>query len=259
MIITTCYRPTDIQRQRCEQAKEALYGTVVERNKQSIATLMQKYGENVLVVSDKELAYYIEGFRHPLFFHPGSTMFRVKRFMKGGFDPFLNATDLQLGMSILDCTLGMGTDAVLAGFVVGAKGQVVGLEKNPLLAYIVQDGLQNFQYDLNPELQMAMRRVQLHIADYMDFLPKLAAQAYDVVYFDPMFQKPIEASNGIEALRQISYYDELIEPIIKEAKRVAKKRVVLKAHYESPLFEKYGFQVLKRKTAQFHYGVIKCP
>jgi 16S rRNA (guanine1516-N2)-methyltransferase len=42
-----------------------------------------------------------------------------------------------------------------------------------------------------------------------------------------------------------------------EALRVAKKRVVLKAHYRSPLFERYGFQRMTRPNIKFHYGVVE--
>lgn len=256
-MITTCYRPTERQKERCVEAQKMLGGEIIARNKQSIASLIQQYGKNILVVSDNKLSYYIEGFEHPLFFHPGSTMFRVKRFIRGGEDPFLAATQLKKGMSILDTTMGMGTDAVLSSFVVGPSGQAVALEKNPLLAYIVEEGFKYFKYDLNHALEEAMRRIQVYVVDHEQFLRKASNDSFDVVYFDPMFQKPIVASKGIEGLRKVSYYDELNETIIEEAKRVAKQRVVIKAHYESELFVKYDFHVLKRKTAQFHYGVIE--
>ena len=257
MIITTGYRPTTKQEARCIVASKALHAPVIHRKKQSIPNLMKQYATDVLVVSDHHFTYYIKDAQQPLFFHPGSTMFRVKRFLKGGYDPFLEATQLQKGMCFLDCTFGMGTDALLGSYVVGAHGQVTGIEKSELLSFIVSDGLQHFIYDLDSQFEQAMRRIKLCTGDHQELLQKIANETYDVVYFDPMFQNPIEASKGIQPLRYISSYDALTEISIQEAIRVAKKRVVLKAHYQSPLFDKFGFQVIKRKTAQFHYGVIE--
>ncbi|MCG6572888.1 hypothetical protein GFB82_21335, partial [Acinetobacter baumannii] len=49
------------------------------------------------------------------------------------------------------------------------------------------------------------------------------------------------------------------ESAVQEAFRVARKRVVLKDHWKSTRFkaDSYQFQVIKRKTAQFHYGYIE--
>jgi hypothetical protein len=44
---------------------------------------------------------------------------------------------------------------------------------------------------------------------------------------------------------------------MSEAVRVAKKRVILKDHYKSTRFVKFGFQVLRRKTAKFHFAFIE--
>ena len=200
-------------------------------------------------------------FRSPgqnsLFFHPGSTMFRVKRFKKGGYDPYLEAMKLEKGTTVFDATLGMATDAILASYIVGESGKVFGVEKNPILAYLVKDGLQTFKYPLDPLFEVAMRAIKVKSGDYISLLKEMKKNTWDVVYFDPMFHQPIEASKGIEPLRTVSCYDQLTEKGIKEALRVARQRVVVKAHYCSPVFEQYGMQVYRRKTAQFHYGVIE--
>jgi hypothetical protein len=72
-----------------------------------------------------------------------------------------------------------------------------------------------------------------------------------------MFEEKILESDGIKALGHIAIHDNLTHEIINEAIRVVKLRVVLKDHFKSLRFEKYGFQVLRRKTAKFHFGVIE--
>ena len=51
-------------------------------------------------------------------------------------------------------------------------------------------------------------------------------------------------------------YHDITDETIAEAKRVARKRVVLKDHVRSSRFEKHNLYVYKRKSAKFHFGVI---
>ena len=85
----------------------------------------------------------------------------------------------------------------------------------------------------------------------------MADHSVDVVYFDPMFDENIIESNGIRELTHLAATHSLTDKILQEAKRVARKRVVLKDHYRSPRFEQFSFNVCKRKTAKFHYGYIE--
>ena len=257
MIVTTCYRPTAKQEKRCITAQNYFAATFVPRQIRSIASIISKYGQDVLVVSNDAYILYTKSSEQPLLFHPGSAMFRMKRLKKGAYDPFLEATQLKRGMRFLDCTLGMGTDALLAAYCVGSNGKVSGIEKSRILSFIVADGFQNYLYDLDPSFETSMRRIQVFSGDHYEKLKEMPTNAYDVVYFDPMFENPIVSSKGIEALREKACYDILTDKAVKEAMRVASQRVVLKAHYQSALFSTLGFHVIKRKTAQFHFGWIE--
>lgn len=75
--------------------------------------------------------------------------------------------------------------------------------------------------------------------------------------WDPMFEETIEESTNFIPLRNAGLHDSLSVEWIAEAKRVAKKRVVLKAHFKSPLFERYHFKQDIRLNAKFHYGIIE--
>ena len=71
-----------------------------------------------------------------------------------------------------------------------------------------------------------------------------------------MFEEVIEESSNFQALRAAGIHDALNVEWIEEAKRVARKRVVLKAHFRSTVFEQFGFKREIRLSSKFHYGVI---
>ncbi len=102
-----------------------------------------------------------------------------------------------------------------------------------------------------------MKRIRVHSGDSFEYLLDLDDDSADIVYFDPMFDDGIEESNGIAPLRKWAHSEFTLDGALNEALRVARKRVVLKDHWKSPRFEKYGFRVKKRKTALFHYGVLE--
>ena len=94
------------------------------------------------------------------FFTRTYAMIRIKRIMRGESDPFLIAGDINEGNAVLDCTLGLGSDAIVASFAVGEHGQVVALEGNQYLALLVDRGMKTWE---NAEEKMisAMRRIEV--------------------------------------------------------------------------------------------------
>lgn len=255
MIITTAGRTNEQMIQIAIEIAEKLNIQYEPRNKKSITYMQKTFLDDVLVVGKERLEYYKIGIREPFFFHPNSAMFRVKRIINLENDPFIEATNLTYGSTFLDCTLGLGSDSITASFVVGDLGKVVGLEQSQIIAYVVQTGLKTWKTELE-ELNQAMRRISVKNCDHLTFLKQQPTNSFDVVYFDPMFDEEIKTSNGIESIRSLASYIPLSKDAIEEAKRVAKKRVVLKDHFRSERFAQYHFHVYRRKTAKFHYGVI---
>lgn len=175
---------------------------------------------------------------------------------RGETDPFLEAMQLVTGDAVLDCTLGLAADAMLAAYTVGNAGRVTGVEANPNVAFIVEQGMQAYDTSELP-LTACMRQIEVVQAEAVTYLKSLPDNAFDVVYMDPMFEEIIDEANNFQALRFAGEHLALTDDWINEARRVAKKRVVLKAHFRSEWFEQYGFQQLTRVTAKFHYGVLK--
>ena len=66
---------------------------------------------------------------------------RIKHLASGQPDSMVTAAGLKKGDHVLDCTMGMGADAIVASFVVGDQGRVVSLESEPVIAAITGHGL----------------------------------------------------------------------------------------------------------------------
>ena len=255
MLITTSFRANEQTIETAKTLAEDLHGEYRERRKQSVRQLAKNYGD-VLVVGNERFEWYQPN-GEKFFFHPSSAMFRVKRILRGEKDPLIEAAQLQPGDSFLDCTLGLGSDAITASCATGPNGKVVGIEKNPITALLVREGLNTWQTGV-AEVDEAMKRMSVISGDSIEQLKRLPDRSFDIVYFDPMFEETIQESASIAPLRHVAEHHFDHEMAIQEAMRVARKRVVLKDHWKSTRFtaDSYQFQVVKRKTAQFHYGYI---
>ncbi|OZM57424.1 hypothetical protein CIB95_08170 [Lottiidibacillus patelloidae] len=257
MIVTTAGRTNEIMIETAKKVASDLQLTYIPRKKLSTGKLHEMYADDLLIVGKERLEILPLHEKEPVFFHPNSAMFRLKRLQRGESDPFLEVTELNPGNSFLDCTLGLASESILASYLVGEYGIVRGVEGNRFLAYLVANGLKQWETKI-PSMDDAMKRINVINENYESYLPTLADNSFDVVYFDPMFDTSIIESDGIKGVKQLAIYETISENAIKQAKRVAKKRVVLKDHWQSTRFQHFGFKVIKRPTAKFHYGYIEC-
>ena len=257
MFVTTCGRANQIVIEKAQQAADTLSIPYVPRKKRSIRYHMENTGQDCLVIGKERLELHTrEGDVEPFFFHPNSASFRIKRLLRGEPDPLIEAAGLKEGMSFLDCTLGLASDSIIASHVVGQSGKVTGIEANKYISHILVHGLKEWISPLQ-ELNRAMNRIDVLNGPFQEELKKMPDDAFDVVYMDPMFEEALTDSQGINPIRRWASYTGVTTEGIEEAKRVAKKRVILKEHYQSQLFEEMGFEVLKRPSAKFHFGVIR--
>ncbi|KGR78904.1 class I SAM-dependent methyltransferase [Ureibacillus manganicus] len=255
-VVTTAGRPDDESLRLAQFACEELELPFVQRKKRSVAKISELLNANIIVAGKNRYEYYPVGAKNAFFFHPNSAAFRLKRIARGESDPFLEACKLLPGDSYLDCTLGLGSDAIVAAYVVGKKGKVIGLEANQNVAFIVKQGMQSYDFSELP-LTSSMRDIEVICAEAVDFLSKLSNESIDIVYMDPMFEEIIEESNNFEPLRDAGSHYLLTRQWVEEAVRVARKRVVLKAHYKSSYFDQFSFKRDIRLTSKFHYGIIE--
>lgn len=252
---------TSVRAGRWEEEKAKLlagqFGFYVPRQKQPLPAMLEKWrADTALVVEQNRLLLHLPG-GHTYFFHPSMAKLRLKALAQGKVDMMLQAFQINKGERVLDCTLGLGADSIVAAFGVGEEGQVVGIEKNPLLAFLVREGMAGG--DLDPLLSAVFSRITVLAGDSCEFLKKQPARSFHVVYFDPMFRQPVEKTSAFEPLRLLADHQPVSREAITEARRVAIRRVVLKERKNSPEFARLGFaQVLGGKNSPVAYGIIEC-
>lgn len=218
--------------------------------------LQREYGrQDILVATTLGLRYFPEGSTAPFFFHPSSAQVRIKRLLQGMPDGLLEAAEIREGDAILDCTAGLCSESILLAYAAGPEGDVTALESEPLIALLVEEGLKIHESGLDV-LDHAMRRVKVIQADHLPELQHRQDKSVDVVYFDPMFRQTIEDTSALAPLKVIANRSELQAEAVLEARRVARRRVVLKEHRESGEFERLGFRMLLRPNTKIAYGVM---
>ncbi len=161
------------------------------------------------------------------FWHPNTALLKLKA-ANGG--KLVRALTLKKGDSVLDCTAGLASDSLVIANAVGESGSVTALESEKLIYMLSKEGIYNSNYELIKNLR---DRIILKNEDYRDYLSNTAVASFDVVYFDPMFEKSKYGSKGIEFLQSYADYLELDIESVNLAKRVARKAVVVKTRFGS--------------------------
>lgn len=223
------------------------------RGDTQLTSLLEKNNLSALLVIGKG-EQYIYSAGGKLFFHPSMANLRIKNLQKGAADNLVTAMELVPSMSVLDCTLGLGSDALVISSVVGSAGTIVGLEANPLIHFIISAGLKTYS---QKDLQEICTRISSHNINAHDYLAATAAKSFDIVYFDPMFTIPITKSCNIEPLRLLACYDQIDQKLLSLAKNVARKKVVIKEHSSSQLCISLGIdKMVGGKYSKIKYGVL---
>lgn len=252
-VITTAGRPDAVTLDLAAKASSVLGYEIVERNKKSIARMQIEFDSHVLVAGLSRYELFRVGMEKPFFFHPNSAAFRLKRLVKGETDPLIEVTQLSKGDSFLDCTLGLASDSIIASYIIGESGKMLGIENDPDVAFITKSGLHSFESN-SEELTKAMKNIAVVHKDAVDYLTSQPDNSWDVVYIDPMFSTPIDESTNFAPLRQVGMKSSLTEEWMEEAKRVCKHRVVVKDRFNSPVFERFNLTQLVRPNTKFHFG-----
>lgn len=191
------------------------------------------------------------------FFHLNLAQLRIKNIQNGKHDHMVQAMQLQRGMTVLDCTLGLATDAAIASVTVGETGQLTGLESSYLLAKIAEYGLKHFD-NADQEVTAALRKIKVYAIDYDGYLQTLPDNSYDVVYFDPMFRHPVERSSQLNPVRKITNATALSPAALSQALRVARQRVVIKEAHRGLEFQRLGItHIMGGKYSRIQYGIIE--
>ncbi len=222
--VTTAPRPDATLAGRARAVAERHRVPCLERGPSALPWLAAEAGVEALLVLGREPAVWIDGRRRR--YDPGMGALRARRLLAGErgrptADSFLAAAALRPGESVLDCTLGLGADALVAAAAVGERGRVVGLESSPLLAALVEEGLRLYPHP-------AARRVEVLPADHSAFLSACPERSFDVVAFDPMFRRPRAQGPSFDLVRRLGDPRPLAPGALARARRVARRCVVVK-------------------------------
>jgi 16S rRNA (guanine1516-N2)-methyltransferase len=228
----------------------------IPRNRRSLEVLMQEnQADGVVVWYSEGPTLYSGGDK--FFFHPSMAKNRLGAYRKQGTeDPFVRACGIEDGDSLLDCTLGLGADAIVASYFT-PQGIVVGLESSRAIALVVKWGMKLYDSPMM-WLKQAVNRIQVINSEHYEYLSTLDDNSFDIVYFDPMFRQPLLKSQPISPLRSLANPAPLDLRAIEQACRVARKRVVVKERAEGTELQRLGCStIISGKNRKIAFGVIQ--
>lgn len=245
IIVTTSVKTNDNLNDKAHNISKILKLDFIYRNKKTIKQILEVF-DGVVVVYKNKISYF-EG-NDELFFHPDTTSLKIKN---NDNEPLIDIIS-EKNQTVLDATMGLAGDSIILSYY---EHKVTALEKNPIIHFIVSEGLKNY-ISTNEDITEAMRKITTHNIDALTFLKKCEKNSFDVIYCDPMFSHNIEESTNLAGIEHLAEYTFPIKDFLKEAVRVAKKKIIIKAHFKDDIFEKYNFKRIVRKNTKFHYGYI---
>lgn len=256
-VVTTSANPNGLQIQEALSLAACLGCSYESRDEKPLEWFFASFPDYWIVIVERD-QWVAKQPKAEFFFHPAMSVLRIKGIIKGKKDLMAEAMDLRRNDSVLDCTLGIGADAIVASFIVGSQGKVVGIESNPVIAAMLRNGLARDYPRVPPEVLSAMNRIQVIAGDHGGVLQNMPANSYDVLYFDPMFQKTNPASSGISALKPLADMRHLTLNSVQEAVRVARRRVVIKQNRGFKEWNLLGIQnIIGGKYSSVEYGILE--
>ena len=239
LAVTTSGKPDEALVKRARAAARTWNLPFIPRRKKEPIGPMLESAAEALLVFEREGVTLWDG-EGSFGFNPGMAHLRRLRILSGqgtgGEDALVRVAGLRAGDHVLDCTLGLGQDALVAALVAGPSGWVVGVEKSLALYAVVSEGLA--AYDYGPQ----SCRVEPVHADSHAYLRSLPPGSFDVVLFDPMFEKPKKSQPAFEVLRRFAEHAPLTPETLEEARRVARRWVVVKGSKYSEDLKKLGLE-----------------
>jgi SAM-dependent methyltransferase len=179
----------------------------------------------------------------------GMGFLRLVRAQKGEADPLTTAAGLRPGDRVLDATIGLAQDALLAAEV--TRAPVLGFEASSVLSAFVVAALRR----LPAAATEAAARIEVRCADHRAALRELPSRSFDVVFLDPMFRAAQEANPLFDLLRRHGEHAPLERDALGEARRVARRGVLVKDAAPGTELTRLNLVPLpSRRTARIVFG-----
>jgi 16S rRNA (guanine1516-N2)-methyltransferase len=189
--------------------------------------------------------------------HPGMGMVRLRRLVRGEeIDPLVELAQFRPGDTVLDATFGFGQDALVMAHAVQPGGRVVGVESSPLLTALALGGMSSWPA---PAAEAAAH-IELHCANYRDYLAKVAPRSFDVVYLDPMFRTPKPSAPDFAVLRTLANLAPFTAGDLELAVRAARRMVIVKDAWPGTDVRRLGMEtIITRRSAEIAFGWVHIP
>jgi 16S rRNA (guanine1516-N2)-methyltransferase len=259
LIVTTPLKTRPPHRERAGRLADELNATLAPRQHAALPELFAQYPEatRCLIVQSERLLL-VDRAGHEFFYHPNMAFLRLHNVLKGFRDVLIEAADLRPGDRVLDATLGYAAEAILCAHIVGDGGEVHGIESVPELGILAREGLANLVTE-NNTLNAAMRRVRVvHLGHHLEYLRSCRDARYDVVCFDPFFGVELPGSEQFAPIRYFGDHARLLPEAVREARRVARRRVVIKCTRWSEMLAEYGAtERFESRNGKVKYGVLR--
>ncbi|MDY7220362.1 class I SAM-dependent methyltransferase [Denitrificimonas sp. JX-1] len=160
-----------------------------------------------------------------------------RQFGGGSGQMIAKAVGIQSGVrpNILDATAGLGRDA----FVLACLGcQVQMIERNPIVAVLLQDGLRRARLDM--DIARVVQRMPLLIGDAIELMRSWVGEIPQVIHLDPMFpsrEKSALVKKEMRLFKPLVGADEDAADLLAAALSLASHRVVVKRPRKAPTIE----------------------
>lgn len=244
IIVTTSVKTSDDLIKLAQKHATNLELKFYYRNKRTIKELLTIF-DGILVIYKNKISYFENDTE--LFFHLDTTALKLKNSDNEPLNELIPNP-----CTVLDCTMGLASDSIILSYY---GNSVTALEKDKIIHYIVNNGLKNYHVT-DDKISTAMKSISTHNIDSLSYLKNCKEDSFDVIYFDPMFSHNIKESTNLSGIENLADYNFPTKLFLEEARRVAKKRIIVKAHFRDNIFEKYNFNRIIRKNTKFHYGYI---
>lgn len=157
-----------------------------------------------------------------------------RQFGGGSGQMIAKAVGIQSGVrpTVLDATAGLGRDA----FVLACLGcQVQMIERNPIVAALLADGLRRARLDA--EVLAIVQRMPLLVGDAIELMSTWAADMPQVIHLDPMFpsrDKSALVKKEMRLFKPLVGADADAADLLAAALALASHRVVVKRARKAP-------------------------
>ena len=240
MIITTSQKASSAIKEETKELAKSLDLVYLNRQKRPISELLLE-DTPIAVVSKNR-------------FHLSMAQLRILRLQRGDDDHLVNAIELLTtessnSISIVDCTLGLGSDSIIMSYAF-PNAHVIGLEASYPIWLSTWFGLKHYTHE-DMTVTNALRRIDARHDNFESFLQGLPNDSVDILYFDPMFEVP-----QFKPLRGHTSEGRITDSVIQEARRVCRLGFIIKERPFSSVFKDFPPSTwVGGKYSRIGYGV----